>query len=183
MFDHAFLEWFTGSRPRTLAFIYAPLSAWFAWDALARGWSAPATALLFAAGVLTWTLIEYLMHRFLFHRAPRGARGVVLAYLIHGVHHAFPEDRRRWLMPPAVSLPVAAGFFVIFTPLLGPAFAPVYAGGLAGYLAYDLVHYAVHANARWLPRSLRRHHLAHHFGAPESRFGVSTRLWDRVLGT
>ena len=63
--------------------------------------------LLFGAGVMLWTLMEYLMHRFVFHLTPRGRFGVLFAYLIHGVHHAFPEDRRRWLMPPIISVPVA----------------------------------------------------------------------------
>ena len=54
-------------------------------------------------GVLLWTLLEYLIHRFSFHFTPRGRVGVVMAYLIHGVHHAYPEDHRRWITPPSVS--------------------------------------------------------------------------------
>jgi sterol desaturase/sphingolipid hydroxylase (fatty acid hydroxylase superfamily) len=185
MFNHPFFEWFTGTRPRTLACIFLPASAYFGWAGLAAGWSPAAAGLLFAAGVALWTFIEYLMHRFLFHLTPRHRLGVVFGYLIHGVHHAFPEDRRRWLMPPIVSVPVAAGFFVALRPLLGAYFAPMFAGGLLGYLGYDLLHYAVHAGSLRgrLPRYLREHHLTHHYRTPESRFGVSTPVWDRVFGT
>ena len=111
--------------------------------------------------------------------------GVLFAYLIHGVHHAFPEDRRRWLMPPVVTVPVAIGLFLALRLLIGTASLPVFAGALFGYLAYDLLHYASHAGALRgrVPRYLRQHHLTHHYRIPESRFGVSSPLWDRVFGT
>ena len=128
MFDHRLLEWFTISRPRTLAAIFLPISAGAVWAGLVSGWSPAATAPLFAAGMLLWTFTEYLMHRFLFHLTPRGRLGVVFAYLIHGVHHAFPEDRRRWLMPPVVNVPVAIVFAAVLRLLLGPAGWPVFAG-------------------------------------------------------
>src|SRR5437879_1645896 len=106
MFNHPFLEWFTGTRPRTLVLIFLPVSVGFVWAGLVAGWSPRASSLLFVGGVALWTLLEYLLHRFVFHLTPRGRLGVLFAYLIHGVHHAFPEDRRRWLMPPLVTVPV-----------------------------------------------------------------------------
>jgi dihydroceramide fatty acyl 2-hydroxylase len=185
MFNHPFLEWFTGTRPRTLALIFLPGSACFVWAGLLAGWSAAASCALFVSGMALWTLIEYLMHRFVFHLTPRGRLGVLFAYLIHGVHHAFPEDRRRWLMPPVVTVPVAIGLFLALRLLIGTASLPVFAGAIFGYLAYDLLHYASHAGALRgrVPHYLRQHHLTHHYRMPESRFGVSSPLWDRVFGT
>jgi 4-hydroxysphinganine ceramide fatty acyl 2-hydroxylase len=185
MFNHPFLEWFTGTRPRTLVLIFLPLSAGLFWAGLVAGWSPIASGLLFGSGAIVWTFIEYLMHRFVFHLTPRGRLGVLFGYLIHGVHHAFPEDRRRWLMPPIVTIPVAAGLFLVLRPLLGSAGLPLFAGILGGYLVYDLLHYAFHRGALpgRLARYLRQHHLTHHYRMPESRFGVSTPLWDRVFGT
>jgi sterol desaturase/sphingolipid hydroxylase (fatty acid hydroxylase superfamily) len=185
MFNHPFFEWFTGARPRTLVMIFLPGSVGFVWAGLLAGWSTLASCLLFGGGVMLWTLIEYLMHRFVFHLTPRGRLGVFFAYLIHGVHHAFPEDRRRWLMPPIVTVPVATVLFFVLRLLIGASAAPVFAGAIFGYLAYDLLHYASHAGALRgrVPRYLRQNHLLHHFRFPETRFGVSSPLWDRVFGT
>src|SRR2546428_4806042 len=185
MFNHPFLEWFTGTRPRTLVVIFLPASAYFVWAALVGGWSPRASSILFGGGVMLWTLIEHLMHRFVFHLTPRGRLGVLFAYLIHGVHHAFPEDRRRRLMPPIVTVPVAGVLFLVLRLLVGAASAPIFAGALFGYLAYDLLHYASHARVLRgrVPRYLRQHHLTHHYRMPETRFGVSSPLWDRVFGT
>src|SRR5262245_12604208 len=100
MFNHPFFEWFTGTRPRTLVLIFLPASAFLVWAGLVGGWSATESSYLFGGGVMLWTLIEFLMPRFVFNLTSRHRLGVLFAYLIHGVHHAFPEDRRRWLMPP-----------------------------------------------------------------------------------
>ena len=56
---------------------------------------------------------------------------------------------------------------------------------LTGYLAYEYIHYAMHKKE---PRSglaefLRRHHLIHHAHGHAGNFGVSTPLWDWLLGT
>ena len=34
-----------------------------------------------------------------------------------------------------------------------------------------------------VPKFLKRYHLQHHYKTPEQRFGVSSPLWDLVLGT
>jgi len=185
MFNHPFLEWFTGTRPRTLVLIYLPVSAYFVWAGVVAGWSPLVSSLLFGGGIVLWTAIEYLLHRFVFHLTPRGRLGVLFAYLIHGVHHAFPEDRRRWLMPPIVTVPVAVVLSFVLRLVVGTASAPLFAGAVFGYLAYDLLHYACHAGSLRgrVPRYLRQHHLTHHFRTPEIQFGVSSPLWDRVFGT
>ena len=36
-------------------------------------------------------------------------------FIIHGVHHDHPNDKLRLVMPPAVSIPLAALFFGAFT--------------------------------------------------------------------
>ena len=185
MFNHPFLEWFTGTRPRTLILIFLPVSAYFVWAGVVAGWSPLVSSLLFGGGIVLWTGLEYLLHRFVFHLTPRGRLGVLFAYLIHGVHHAFPEDRRRWLMPPIVTVPVAVVLSFVLRLVVGTASAPLFAGAVFGYLVYDLLHYACHAGSLRgrVARYLRQHHLTHHFRTPEVQFGVSSPLWDRVFGT
>jgi sterol desaturase/sphingolipid hydroxylase (fatty acid hydroxylase superfamily) len=185
MFEQGFLEWFTRAHPATLAGIYIPAAAMFLWRAFAIGLPLVEVGAAFVAGVFAWSLLEYLFHRFSFHFAPRTRIGVVFAYLIHGVHHAFPEDRRRWVMPPIVTVPVTIALVLICHPALRSYTWPVGAGVMLAYLWYDLLHYAIHRGPmRWsVLNALRKHHLQHHYATPERRYGVSTTLWDHVFGT
>jgi len=46
-------------------------------------------------GFVSWTLIEYLLHRLLFHCEdlglfPRNTKVYAIHFLVHGIHHAFP---------------------------------------------------------------------------------------------
>jgi sterol desaturase/sphingolipid hydroxylase (fatty acid hydroxylase superfamily) len=136
-------------------------------------------------GVFLWTLLEYLIHRFSFHMTPRNRIGVVFGYLIHGVHHAYPEDSRRWVMPLVVTIPIGGVIFTVLWLLFGTPAIPAFAGVMHGYLFYDTLHYRIHGRPM---RSrigiyLRKHHLQHHYSAPERNFGVSTPLWDFVFKT
>jgi sterol desaturase/sphingolipid hydroxylase (fatty acid hydroxylase superfamily) len=139
--------------------------------------------LLIPAGLAFWTLVEYLLHRFVFHHTPRSSWQMCLGYLLHGVHHAFPEDRLRWTIPLITSLPVAAALATVSLVSFGAAGGPFMAGVLLGYLAYDLLHYAIHRGPMRsrLGNYLRKRHLAHHYGVPERNFGVSSPLWDFVF--
>ena len=184
MFDQNFLEWFSHPHPLSLALIYLPGASYFVWRGLSAGISPTATIALASTGVFAWTLIEYLIHRFSFHYTPRGRIGMFYAYLIHGVHHAFPEDDTRWLVPPVVSVPISLLLYLAFR-WTGTGFAPLFGGALLGYLMYDLSHYAMHRGpSRFrLFNVLRKHHLQHHYANPERWYGVSTPLWDYVFRT
>lgn len=169
--------------PRALVILYGSLmAALFSWGT-SSGVPPLRALLLTTAGLAFWTLLEYVLHRFVFHHTPRSPRQMFLGYLFHGIHHAFPEDRLRWTLPLITSLPVAAALTTVSFLLLGAAGGPFMAGVLLGYLAYDLLHYAIH---RGPMRSrfgnyLRKRHLAHHYGVPERNFGVSSPLWDLVF--
>ena len=185
MFDQNFLEWFSHIHPASLVVIYVPASVFFFWQGLASGLSLAFSALLFLTGMFVWTLIEYLVHRYSFHYTPRGRFGMFYAYMIHGVHHAFPEDDRRWLVPPVISMAISAGIYFVLHWLAPANTPPSFAGGLMGYLIYDLSHYAMHRGPSRFEffNELRRRHMQHHYATPERWFGVSTPLWDYVFRT
>lgn len=185
MFEPKFLDWLTVVNPLVLPAIYLPAAAYFLFDGWRSGLSPGTMGLLFAAGALFWSFFEYLMHRFSFHFAPSNRIGLALAYLVHGVHHAYPEDRRRWVMPPSVSAPIVLMFYLVLHTISARLYGPLLAGGLLGYLWYDLLHYAIHRGpmkSRIL-NALRKHHLQHHYVSPERQFGVSTTFWDHVFRT
>lgn len=139
-----------------------------------------------ALSVVTWTLVEYLLHRFVFHFSARGRRGKRLTYLMHGVHHQAPDDPSRLLMPPLLSFTLALLFGALFVGLMGRAYGSVFFAFFAlGYLIYDYTHYATHyvrprtAWGRWVKKS----HMMHHYVSDTIRYGVSSPLWDFVFAT
>ena len=142
--------------------------------------------LLVMAGLALWTFTEYNLHRFFFHWMPPGKIGEKVNFILHGVHHAYPRDSMRLVMVPAISIPLALGFYFIFVTLFGQAYtAPLFSGLVTGYLFYDMTHYAVHhANLRspfWL--ELKQHHMAHHYNDSDHGYGVTTKFWDIVFRT
>ena len=146
-------------------------------------WAAPLWALL---GVFLWTLLEYVLHRFVFHFKPRSGLGRRVHFLAHGIHHLDPWDKTRLVFPPLLGVAVAVPIFLsiwAFLPL-GPAMATM-GGLLVGYLGYDMTHYYTHhakPRSRW-GRFVKRYHLAHHHKHWERMFGVSQPLWDVVFRT
>jgi dihydroceramide fatty acyl 2-hydroxylase len=141
---------------------------------------------LVLGGYLFWTLTEYWIHRLIFHFEPERGWGARFHWIIHGVHHDHPNDPLRLVMPPSVSVPLAALFYGLFLLVLGTPAANVFAAGfLAGYLAYDMIHYHVHHHR---PRSgvdklLRELHMRHHFQDDTRGFGISAPWWDYVFRT
>lgn len=145
----------------------------------------PALLALVLAGVLTWTFVEYWLHRGFFHmRADTPARRVT-SYIVHRHHHHAPGDPDRIAATPLYSLGLLALLFAVFS-LAGPhARFALLAGTSLGYLAYELLHWRVHhAAPRTAPgKALRNHHLRHHHGDGRSNFGISSPLWDLVFRT
>ena len=190
MFRVAFIErYFSRVRPWQVVALWLPVLLFLAARALRDPALMGAAALTLAAGgVAGWTLLEYLLHRFFFHFSfPKDSElACDLWYLFHEVHHEYPHDRDRLVMPPILSVSLALLIGLPLRALAGPhAFYPLFAGIVAGYLWYDLTHYAAH---HWKPltgwgKHRKAYHLRHHFKEPGTRFGVTTPLWDYVFGT
>ncbi|MDP2362300.1 MAG: sterol desaturase family protein [Ignavibacteria bacterium] len=137
-------------------------------------------------GIFIWTITEYLLHRFVFHLELKSKIGTRIHFIFHGVHHDYPSDSRRLVMPPSVSIPLAAFFYILFRVLIGVQDVhPFFAGFLIGYLFYDMTHYAIHHfnmhSKFWL--ALKNHHIKHHYQNPDRGYGVSSPLWDIIFGS
>jgi sterol desaturase/sphingolipid hydroxylase (fatty acid hydroxylase superfamily) len=124
------------------------------------------------------------MHRFVFHYYPTSQWGQRIHFIFHGVHHDFPKDKKRLVMPPSASIPLAALFYFIFSLVLAQvnlyAFFP---GFLLGYLMYDMMHYAMHHYnfKSGIMKKVKQHHMLHHYQDPTKGFGVSSSLWDEIM--
>ena len=144
-----------------------------------------ASILLFVAGFLSFTLVEYLIHRYTFHMEADTPKKERLQYVLHGAHHDFPKDKTRLAMPPLVSIVLAATFFLFYRILLGEYGIPFTGGFVAGYASYLCVHYSVHAfpTPKNILRRLWIHHALHHYQQPNAAYGVSSPLWDIFFKT
>ncbi|MEU9193157.1 sterol desaturase family protein [Streptomyces hundungensis] len=139
-----------------------------------------------ASGYLVWTLAEYWLHRLAFHFVPPGRLGARLHWMVHGIHHDHPNDAKRLVAPPLLSLPAAVGVIWASCQLVGVARGCAAAAGFTvGYLIYDMLHWHLHHNrpTTAVGRELRRRHLLHHFHDDRTGFGVSCPYWDHVFGT
>jgi len=186
MFESDFMEFFSRVHPVIPLALYLPVVGYMLYVSLwRRQLSFVAVAALFLLGILLWTLIEYLIHRYVFHYEPKTRWGKQLHFVIHGVHHDYPNDARRLVMPPVISVPLAFLFFGLFFLIFGSLAPAVFAGLVFGYLCYDMLHYATHHLAMksgvWL--WLKQYHLRHHFKDDHVGYGISSPLWDYVFRT
>lgn len=130
-----------------------------------------------AIGLLVFSFAEYAVHRWLFH----GRVGAMVEG--HAKHHVDPKgyDALPFFMPPLAMLALA-GLLALIVP---GSIALLLAGAAAvGYAAYGLGHTAIHfiRFRRRVPMLWAAHHHIHHHHA-QFNFGVTTSLWDHVLGT
>jgi sterol desaturase/sphingolipid hydroxylase (fatty acid hydroxylase superfamily) len=132
------------------------------------------------AGFLLWTLVEYLLHRYVLHEQTYFAP-------MHGQHHASPLSFIG--TPPWISVFVLCGTLLV--PIwwcVGFNVADgVTVGVMVGYWWYGVVHHMIHHHAHDSSspyfNDLRAWHMRHHYSPKRGNFGVTTPLWDRVFGT
>lgn len=154
-----------------------------------QGLPRSAVAVIYLFGLGLWTLVEYCMHRFLFHidpRLPECRLAFLIHFLMHGVHHYLPMDRYRLVMPPALFMVFATPLYFLCHFVFRNYYVSqaVFAGAHMGYVYYDLMHYFIHHKR--LPKFLKdtkTFHLDHHYKDYELGFGVTSNFWDRIFGT
>ena len=185
MFKSDFLEGLSKVPFFVPLIVYIPVIAFLSWKAFRDiqmnffvflGW--------LLLGLFIWTLSEYILHRFVFHFQPSSEWGQKLHFIFHGVHHDYPNDAKRLVMPPSASIPLALGFYFLFDWLLPPnAIFAFFPGFIGGYLMYDMTHYALHHSNFKKPfwKKLKQHHMLHHYSDSAKGYGVSLALWDKIF--
>ncbi len=191
IFSNQRLEMLTKTRPWVIYSIYIPVNILLvAYARLQFHYSIKLITAIFFFAMLSWTLFEYLVHRFLFHFEASSDMGKRLVYIIHENHHDFPRDKSRLFMPPVPSILMASVVFSLFYGIsllisASGGYAMVFFSGfISGYLIYVSIHFAIHSYAppKYLKALWRNHHL-HHYRYPDKAFGVSSMLWDKLFGT
>lgn len=185
LFRSNFLEAFTKVHFTIPLYIFLPIIALCIYhDFAALHNSVGNFALCLFSGIAVWSLTEYIMHRYVFHFTPHNHWQDEIHFIFHGVHHDFPKDSLRLVMPPSVSIPLAALFYLLFKSIFPAlqmyAFFP---GFLLGYLYYDMMHYAMHHYTFKTPylKKVQQHHMLHHYQDEYKDFGVTSDFWDRIF--
>lgn len=183
LFKSSFLEFFTYTHPVIPAVIFVPILLMLAISSHEK----PHTlAIHFMLGILLWSFLEYLIHRFLFHLPFDGKQVTKLKHLLHGIHHVDPNDPLRLVAPPVMSLTILFLLFGLLSLFFTSAVILALGSGIvAGYLFYDYCHYALHHFnfKNKIFKYLKRKHFSHHFKDKHMNFGVSSPLWDVVFRT
>lgn len=187
LFENDFLERLSHVHPSVPLLLWSPLAGWLYWRSVTvHGFSLGEVVALFAPAIVVWTLTEYSLHRYVFHFAAKGKAGKWFVYLFHGNHHDDPKDKTRLVMPPAGAIPIMALLYLLFSVLIpAPWIEPFFASFIVGYLIYDYIHYATHHFPMKNPvaKFLKLYHLKHHYSGETGRYGVSSPLWDWILGS
>ncbi|XP_061392765.1 uncharacterized protein LOC133328233 [Musca vetustissima] len=141
----------------------------------------------FLMGILLWTLLEYVLHRHVFHMQMKENPNPWLCtfhFMIHGLHHKVPFDPMRLVFPPLPAVILCLTFYIPLS-YIAPYPRVLLAGSLLGYLGYDMIHYYLHYGNPSLKQLyfMKRYHYQHHFAHQDQGFGVSNPLWDFVFQT
>ncbi len=138
------------------------------------------------SGLLVWSLLEYLLHRFFFHWIPENRAIRRFLAKLHLRHHGDPREPSHILVRPHYSLPISLLLLASFAASFGwSAGVWIMVGTWSGFLYYELVHYRIHVSkqSNGLLGVQRRWHFYHHFIDDRFCFGVTSPLWDLLLGT
>lgn len=142
---------------------------------------------LIVLGVLSWGLIEYGLHRFVFHYRARSRLGVKLLYQVHLSHHESPEAINKLFASLLLSAPIAFAYWLLAWAVTRSwaAASYLFIGMATGYFYYEWLHFQCHhrKSRLWFLKYLRKYHLLHHYKTPELRFGVTSPLFDLAFGT
>lgn len=128
-------------------------------------------------GLVLFSFVEYVIHRWLFHWVDSPfSQG-------HAAHHRNPTgyDALPFFLPAMVAI----GMLGITSEFMSDSDAYLLTGAMmSGYLIYGASHHYMHHvryEHPWIKRWAALHHI--HHVHPDTNFGVTTPLWDILLGT
>lgn len=142
---------------------------------------------IMSIGLFSWTIAEYFLHRFPFHNPTTKEPWRFLSSGQHLLHHEIPNHADYVAAPLVMSIIIYAVILSICLLVTrGAAVTLLWGGGFGiAYLAYEAIHYHAHHGRpkTAVGRYLKRYHLIHHFKDSNNYYGVTTPLWDWILGT
>jgi len=144
-------------------------------------------ALAFISGILTWSFVEYAIHRWLYHIKPSTSKMFLFIDAFHQYHHREMSDHRvlnaGWLMIyPGAILTWVMTNAIVNNPTITSSFS---LGLLTYYYFYEIVHYFIHYKVftSGYFMKIQKYHLYHHYHCWSKNYGNTITLWDRIFST
>lgn len=145
--------------------------------------------LAFGLGMIAYTFIEYMTHRFLFHmKTPKHPILLQLIKRLHYDHHSSPNDLKLLFLPVWYSLPnILVAGAICYTLTRSWMMTNAFLGGVILFLLfYEWKHYIAHRPVKPVTRFgiwMKKVHLLHHFKNENYWFGVTNMMYDKAFGT
>jgi dihydroceramide fatty acyl 2-hydroxylase len=176
-----------GWRKLAPFYFYAAVSLSLAAAVKSNGPSKGTIFILLLFGFLSWGLIEYVLHRFVFHFDAASVFGRNFVYSAHLRHHENPKSTEYLFANLQFSVPIATAYWLVAWAVLGTwrAASYLFIGLITGYLCYESLHFLAHHSRSRLAlfRYLKKYHLLHHYRTPDLRFGVTSPVFDLLFGS
>jgi len=177
------VKYFASPNPLFLLFFVIPLFSFFLYFTL----QSVMNPFLIVAGIFYWTLLEYLIHRFIYHTHFSNKIFYYFFGSFHLYHHKNMADHRI-LNAGFIMVFILAPFFV--SPVLlitrdSGVWGSVGLGLTIGYYFYECVHYILHYKVyeKGYLNYIQKYHLYHHDRGPQKNFGNTSHFWDMIFGT
>ncbi|WP_242217533.1 sterol desaturase family protein [Bacillus cereus group sp. BfR-BA-01380] len=146
-------------------------------------------AIAVIAGIIFYTINEYVTHRFLFHlKPPKNPFLLKMLKRLHYDHHVYPNDLKLLFLPVWYSLPGFAIYLCIVYGITSNVTLTLSfgIGMIFMLLVYEWKHYIAHRPIRPLTpygRWLKKQHTLHHYKNENYWFGVSNLFYDFLFKT
>jgi sterol desaturase/sphingolipid hydroxylase (fatty acid hydroxylase superfamily) len=144
-----------------------------------------------ALGVVFWTWVEYMVHRYVLHGVFPDGRGLrhlthVLFDHLHVEHHKRPWDGNHINGTLKDTGPFLLPLFALALLLPPQTLLAFLAGLVQAYVVEEWVHHSVHYYHFDNPyfRYIKAHHMYHHSRRGQERgYGLTSGVWDAAYGT
>ncbi len=151
------------------------VSLWMNTNWIMKDW-----ILLASLGFITWTFLEYILHRYIFHWIAEQKFIKTMVYCIHGIHHEYFATTNY--VPFLQNILFYGGGALFFYGIFGDQTFIFYTGFLVAVIFQVYIHNLVHVGGSKYFKKLQWHHQYHHMYS-DFNFGISTRFWDWVFGS
>ena len=137
---------------------------------------------LFFLGWFSWTFLEYVFHRFVWHSKTTNSANSKTDTSSHLYHHQHPTKIKmsrltRFLL-------ICGSVLLVFLSICMRDYFAIIAGFVCGFTIYNLTHWLLHQkfSQKNFPKKVR-YHIYHHCRYPDKCFGISVSWWDDFFGT
>lgn len=137
---------------------------------------------LFILGWFSWTFVEYMYHRFVWHSKQANKANSQSDTFNHFYHHRHPTEIKMSAFTR--SLLVIGSLVLIVISIWVHNYFTILVGFSCGFTNYNFTHWLLHKRVtqKIFPKKVR-YHIYHHCKHADKCFGINVTWWDDLFGT